>query len=59
VNPVVAVLLGHFLASEPLTPQIVIAATIVIGSVALTTITQQASIRSEPKQSGSQSIKRD
>jgi drug/metabolite transporter (DMT)-like permease len=47
VNPVVAVLLGHLLAAEPLTLQIIIAATIVVGSVALTTISQQASIRSK------------
>ncbi len=59
VNPVVAVLLGHFLAAEPLTPQIVIAATIVVGSVALTTISHQASIRPKPKYSGSQSIEPD
>jgi len=59
VNPVVAVLLGHFLAAEPLTPQIVIAATIVIGSVALTTISQQASIRSKPKHPGSKSVETD
>jgi drug/metabolite transporter (DMT)-like permease len=45
VNPVVAVLLGHLLASEPLTVHILIAATIVIGSVALTTVSQQASLR--------------
>jgi drug/metabolite transporter (DMT)-like permease len=42
VNPVVAVLLGHFLASEPLTTHILIAATIVIGSVALTTVSQSS-----------------
>ncbi len=47
VNPVVAVLLGHLLAAEPLTLQIIIAATIVIGSVALTTISQHSSIRSK------------
>jgi drug/metabolite transporter (DMT)-like permease len=45
VNPVVAVLLGHLLASEPLTVHILVAATIVIGSVALTTVSQQASLR--------------
>jgi drug/metabolite transporter (DMT)-like permease len=45
INPVVAVLLGHLIASEPLTLQIVIAATIVVGSVVLTTISQQASFR--------------
>jgi drug/metabolite transporter (DMT)-like permease len=49
VNPVVAVILGHLLAAEPLTLQIVIAAAIVVGSVALTTISQQASVRSKPK----------
>ena len=51
VNPVVAVLLGHFLASEPLTAHILIAATIVVGSVALTTVSQQASLRKKPKMS--------
>jgi drug/metabolite transporter (DMT)-like permease len=45
VNPVVAVLLGHFIVSEPLTFQIVIAAAIVVGSVVLTTVSQQASFR--------------
>jgi drug/metabolite transporter (DMT)-like permease len=48
VNPVVAVILGHLLAAEPLTLQIIVAAAIVVGSVALTTISQQASIRSKP-----------
>jgi drug/metabolite transporter (DMT)-like permease len=47
VNPVVAVLLGHLLAAEPLTLRIIIAATIVVGSVALTTISQHASLRSK------------
>jgi len=59
VNPVVAVLLGHFLAAEPLTSQMVIAATIVVGSVALTTISQQASARSKPKHPGSKSVETD
>jgi drug/metabolite transporter (DMT)-like permease len=47
VNPVVAVILGHLLAAEPLTLQIIVAAAIVVGSVALTTISQQASVRSK------------
>lgn len=47
VNPVVAVILGHLLGAEPLTLQIIVAAAIVVGSVALTTISQQASIRSK------------
>jgi|SRR5215213_2469692 len=37
VNPVVAVLLGWFFASEPLTPRMLIAATVIVGSVALIT----------------------
>ena len=37
VNPVVAVLLGWFLASEPLTPRMMIAAGVIIGSVVLIT----------------------
>ena len=47
INPVVAVILGHLLAAEPLTPRILIAATIVVGSVALTTLSQQAFLRSK------------
>jgi drug/metabolite transporter (DMT)-like permease len=49
INPVVAVFLGHLLASEPLTVHILIAATIVVGSVALTTVSQQASLRKKSK----------
>ncbi len=47
INPVVAVILGHLLAAEPLTPRILIAATVVVGSVALTTLSQQAFLRSK------------
>ncbi|RPJ44767.1 MAG: EamA family transporter [Candidatus Latescibacterota bacterium] len=36
VNPLVAILLGATLASEPLTPRIALAAAIIIGSVVLT-----------------------
>lgn len=46
VNPVVAVFLGYLLAAEPLTVQTVIATVIVVGSVALTTLSRQASLRS-------------
>jgi drug/metabolite transporter (DMT)-like permease len=35
VNPLVAVLLGYFLANEPLTAQTLVAATLIIGSVVL------------------------
>jgi drug/metabolite transporter (DMT)-like permease len=41
VNPVVAVLLGHLIAEEPVTLYTVIAAIIIIGSVALISISQQ------------------
>jgi drug/metabolite transporter (DMT)-like permease len=47
VNPVVAIILGHLLAAEPLTLQILVAAAIVVGSVAVTTISQQTSLRSD------------
>ncbi len=47
VNPVVAVLLGYLIAGEPITVYTVIAATIIIGSVALTSISQQAFIKKE------------
>jgi len=43
VNPVVAILLGHLLASEPLTPSTIIAAVIVVGSVASITVSPQGS----------------
>jgi drug/metabolite transporter (DMT)-like permease len=41
VNPVVAVLLGHVLASEPLAVPTVLAAALIVGSVALVNRTQE------------------
>ncbi len=49
INPVVAVILGHLLAAEPLTPRTLVAAAIVVGSVALTTLSQPAFFRSKKK----------
>jgi len=43
VNPVVAILLGHFLAEEPITPRVLTAAAIIVGSVALTTVARPVS----------------
>ena len=43
VNPVVAVILGWLLAAEPLTPRVMIAATIVVSSVALI-VSKQAQV---------------
>jgi drug/metabolite transporter (DMT)-like permease len=37
VNPVVAVLLGWFFAREPLTPRMLVAAAVIVGSIALIT----------------------
>jgi drug/metabolite transporter (DMT)-like permease len=45
VNPIVAVFLGYFIAEEPLTLRILIATVLVVGSVALITITQQKPLR--------------
>jgi drug/metabolite transporter (DMT)-like permease len=41
VNPIVAVFMGNWLAQEPLTPRTLVAATVIVGSVALTTIANQ------------------
>jgi len=41
VNPVVAVVMGYWLAREPFTPTTAAAAAIIVGSVALTTIANQ------------------
>ena len=38
VNPVVAILLGHVLAGEPLTPRTFLAAAVILGSVVLITM---------------------
>jgi drug/metabolite transporter (DMT)-like permease len=50
VNPVVAVLLGSLLADEPLNGRILIAATIIIGSVVLINTARQAKAKTEPLQ---------
>jgi len=47
VNPIVAVLLGYFLAEEILTFRIFVAALMVVGSVALISITQQGFLSSK------------
>ncbi len=45
VNPIVAVLIGNWLANEPLTPRTLIAAAIIVGSVALSTFDHQRANR--------------
>jgi len=57
VNPIVAILLGHLLAEEPLTPRILIATVIIIGSVALTTMNHPASQRSKTSHPKSVTLK--
>ena len=42
VNPMVAIFLGNLLAAEPLTPRVLVAALVILGSVALITIAQRA-----------------
>lgn len=59
VNPVVAILLGHLLAEEPLTPRILVATAIIIGSVALTTMKHPASQRSKVSHPKSVTLKDD
>jgi drug/metabolite transporter (DMT)-like permease len=41
VNPIVAILLGSLFGSEAITPRILIAATIILGAVAVITLTQK------------------
>jgi drug/metabolite transporter (DMT)-like permease len=59
VNPVVAILLGHLLAEEPLTPRILMATAIIIGSVALTTMNHPALQSSKAAQPKSVALKDD
>jgi drug/metabolite transporter (DMT)-like permease len=49
VNPLVAIFLGSLLASEPLTPRILIAALVVVGSVALINTARADRTSSAPK----------
>jgi drug/metabolite transporter (DMT)-like permease len=45
VNPLVAIFMGNWLAREPLTPRVMLAAGIIVGSVALITLTKPAGKR--------------
>jgi drug/metabolite transporter (DMT)-like permease len=45
VNPLVAILVGSWLAAEPITLRVILAAAIIIGSVAVITLTQPATSR--------------
>jgi drug/metabolite transporter (DMT)-like permease len=42
VNPMIAIFLGNLLAAEPLTPRVLVAALVILGSVALITLAQRA-----------------
>ena len=42
VNPLVAILLGYFLGKEALTPRILLAAALIVGSVALVSSTKKS-----------------
>lgn len=53
VNPLVAVLLGSWFAREPLTPRILVAAGIIIGSVVFINWARQVRVKTEPLQSAS------
>ena len=48
VNPIVAVLLGAAFAGETVTPRVLIAAALIIGSVAIVITAQQLKARAEP-----------
>jgi drug/metabolite transporter (DMT)-like permease len=48
VNPIVAVLLGTFFANETVTARMLVAAVLIIGSVALIITAQQLRARAEP-----------
>jgi drug/metabolite transporter (DMT)-like permease len=50
VNPVVAVLLGNWLADEPLNGRILMAAAIIIGSVVLINSARQVKVKTQPLQ---------
>ena len=54
VNPLVAILLGHLLAGEPLTPRILAAAATIVGSVALITTVRSTALRSKTPRPGFQ-----
>ncbi|MCC6300265.1 MAG: EamA family transporter [Anaerolineales bacterium] len=53
VNPLVAVLLGAWLASEPLTPRTLAAAGIIVGAVIFINWARQVKVKTEPLQSAS------
>lgn len=48
VNPLVAIFVGNWLAAEPLTPRVLLAASVIVGSVALITLTKSASPKAPP-----------
>jgi drug/metabolite transporter (DMT)-like permease len=50
VNPLVAVFLGNWFAREPLTPRILAATAIIIGSVIFINWARQAKVKTEPLQ---------
>ncbi len=50
VNPLVAIFMGNLLAKEPLTPRVLLSAAIIIGAVALITLSRPASKQAQNEQ---------
>jgi len=48
VNPLIAILMGNILAQEPLTPQIILAAAVIIGAVVLINLAHAPQAKLEP-----------
>jgi drug/metabolite transporter (DMT)-like permease len=48
VNPIIAVILGWAILNEPLTPRIAVAATIIIGAVAIITTAKSRAVKPKP-----------
>lgn len=57
VNPLVAILMGSWLAAEPVTPRILLAAAIILGSVALITLTLPANGRAKDEAAEAENTK--
>ena len=49
VNPLIAILVGNLIASEPLTPRILLAALVIVGAVALINLARNAPKRIQEK----------
>ena len=56
VNPLVAIFIGSLLAQEPITPRVILAAAVIVGAVAVITLSRPGARKKEAQEAGEKPV---